>query len=129
MGKGKTMSAGTEFAQMVRKNLQMNTRTRNNRGGHNLKRDIIEAIGNAVFYPGYYNEERTALYRAAYPAYCSYTKHVTGGRVAPMVAYQIEQMSPWQFAGFLGEMIDAGISNTFEGEMYFNSMREVAFAA
>lgn len=123
------MSAGTEFAQMVRKNLQMNTRTRNNRGGHNLKRDILEAIGNAVFYPGYYNEERTVLYRAAYPAYCSYVKHVKGGRIDGMVAYHIEKMSPWQFAGFLGEMIDAGVTNAFEGEMFFNGMREVAYAA
>ena len=122
------MSVGTEFAQMVRKNLQMNTRTRNNRGGHNLKRDIIEAIGCAVFYPGYYNEERTALYRAAYPVYCSYTKHVMGGRIAPMVAYQIEKMTPWQFAGFLGEMIDAGITNTFEGELFFQNMRKAQAA-
>jgi len=123
------MSVGTEFAEMVRKNLKMNGRTRNNRGGHNLKRDIIEAIANAVFYPGYYNEERTALYRAAYPVYCSYTKHVMGSRVAPMVAYEIEMMTPYQFAGFLGEMIDAGVTTAFEGEIFFQNMRKAQVAA
>lgn len=123
------MSAGSEFAEMVRKNLKMNGRTRNNRGGHNLKRDIIEAIANAVFYPGYYNEERTALYRAAYPAYCSYIKHVHGGRVAPLVAYEIEMMTPYQFAGFLGEMIDAGVSTVGDGEIYFQNMRKVQVVA
>lgn len=46
-----------------------------------------------------------------------------------MVAYQIEMMSPWQFAGLLGSMIDAGVTNTFEGEEFFQNMRQAQAVA
>lgn len=123
------MSTGTEFAQMVRKNLHMNTRTRNYRDGRSMKDRILEDIATSNNFPGYYNEERSALYRAAYPVFNAYMKHVKGFRIDGMVAYQIEKMSPWQFAGFLGEMIDAGITNSFEGEIFFQNMKAEACAA
>lgn len=118
------MSAGTEFAKMVRKNFGISARTRTYRGGMNMKNEILEAIANANNYPGYYSEAKTELFRPAFPVMLAYAKHVQGGRVDPMVAYQIEMMSPWQFAGLLGEMIDAGITNNFEGEIFFQNMRQ-----
>lgn len=118
------MTAGTEFAKMVRKNFRMSAQTRTYRGGMNLKNEILEAIANANNYPGYYSETKTELFRPAFPVMLAYAKHVQGGRVNPMVAYQIEMMSPWQFAGLLGEMIDAGVTNAFEGEVFFQNMRQ-----
>lgn len=121
---GKTMSTGTEFAKMVRKNFGISARTRTYRNGMNMKTEILEAIANSNNYPGYYNESKTALFRPAYAALVSYSKHVGGGRVDPMVAYEIEMMSPWQFAGLIGDMIDAGVTNTGEGEEFFRTMRQ-----
>lgn len=123
------MSTGTDFAKMVRKYFGMSSRTRTYRAGRNMKDEILEAIATSNNYPGYYNETQTKLFSAAYPVFNSYLKHVKGYRVDGMVAYHIEKMTPWQFAAFLGEMIDAGITNAYEGEMYFKSMREVAHAA
>lgn len=123
------MSTGTEFAKMVRKNFGISARTRTYRRGLNLKNEMLEAIANSNNYPGYYSEEKTVLFRAAYPVFNSYVKHVTGGRIDGMTAFRIEQMTPWQFAGFLGEMIDAGITNNFEGEMFFQNMRKMELAA
>lgn len=122
------MTTGTEFARMVRKNFGIGARTRTYRGGMNLKNEILEAIANANNYPGYYSETKTELFRPAYPVMLAYAKHVQGGRVAPMVSYEIEMMSPWQFAGLLGEMIDAGVTNAFEGEEFFRSMRQSQLA-
>jgi hypothetical protein len=123
-GEGKKMSTGTEFAKMVRKNFGIGATTRTYRRGLNMKNEILEAIANSNSYPGYYSEVKSELFRAAYPILNAYSKHVSGGRVDPMVAYEIEMMSPFKFAGFLGEMIDAGITNNFEGEIFFQNMRQ-----
>jgi len=123
------MSTGTDFAKMVRKYFRIGATTRTYRGGRNMKDEILEAIATSNNYPGYYNETQTALFAAAYPVFNAYLKHVKGYRVDGMVAYHIEKMTPWQFARFLGEMIDAGINTAYEGEMYFKGMREAAYAA
>jgi len=123
------MSAGTEFAKMVRKNFGISARTRTYRGGMNMKNEILEAIATSNNYPGYYSEEKSAVFRTAYPIMNAILKHVKGGRIDPMVAYEIEKMSPWQYAGFLGEMIDAGITNNGEAEIFFQKMRPMALAA
>lgn len=123
------MTAGTDFAKMVRKNFGIGARTRTYRGGMNLKNEILEAIANANNYPGYYNETKTAIFHPAFPVMLAYAKHVQGGRVDPMVAYQIELMSPWRFAGLLGDMIDAGVTNAYEGEAFFRNMRQMSVAA
>jgi len=123
------MSAGTEFAKMVRKNFGMSAQTRTYRGGMNLKNEILEAVANSNNYPGYYSEAKTELFRPAFPVMLAYAKHVQGGRVDPMVAYEIEMMSPWRFAGLLGEMIDAGVTNAYEGETFFRNMRKASVAA
>lgn len=123
------MTAGIEFTKMVRKNFGISARTRTYRAGINMKNEILEAIANSNNYPGYYSEAKTELFRAAYPILNAYAKHVQGGRVDPLVAYEIELMSPYKFAGFLGEMIDAGVTNNFEGEEFFRNMRKTAVAA
>ena len=122
------MSTGTDFAAMVRKARHMSPRTRTYRDGFNMKDEVLDDIAASNNFPGYFNETRTALYSAAFPVLNAYLKHVKGGRIDGMTAYRIQMMSPWQFAGFLGEMIDAGITNNFEGEVFFQNMRKAQAA-
>lgn len=123
------MSTGTEFAKMVRKYFHIGAKTRTYRGGMNLKSEILEAIANSNNYPGYYNETQTKLFSAAYPVFNSYIKHVSGCRIDGMTAFRIERMTPYQWTAFLGEMIDAGITNSYEGEIFFQNMRATGVAA
>lgn len=124
------MSIGTEFAKMVRTNARINARTRDNRDGYSMKADILEAIMLATTTPGYYNEERTKLYHAAYPIWSAWMKHVEGGRIDPALRCELLALSPWKFTALLGEMIDAGITNNGEAEMFFDNMaRESRVAA
>jgi len=126
------MSTGTEFAKMVRKAKRMNTRTRNYRDSKftGLKDDILEDIAMNNNYPGAFSEERTRLYNAAYIAMLAWDKHVRGYRIDPILNAQLQKLTPWEFAGFLGEMIDAGIANVGQAEYYFQEMaRQMRVAA
>ena len=112
---------------MIRTSARINTRTRDRREGGSLKLEMVEAIFNSNNYPGFYNPARTALYSAAFGTAVAYQKHVLGYRISGDLAFRISQMSPWEFSGMLGSMIDAGIANTGQGEMFFSAMaREVA---
>lgn len=126
------MSTGTEFAKMVRKAKQMNSRTRNYRDSKftGLKDDILEDIMTNNSYPGAFNEERTRLYNAAFTVMLAWNKHVRGYRIDPVLNAKLQKLTPWEFAGFLGDMIDAGISNVGEAEYYFQDMaRQMRIAA
>lgn len=128
----KTLTAGQTFARDMRKNLGIGTRTRrfNSKkiGGQDMHRTILEAIANATYEPGYYSEQRQAIFRTAFAAYGSYEKHIAGYRASAELVSHINAMSPWQFCNLLGEIIDAGISNVGEGETFFRQMRERVFA-
>lgn len=120
------MTKGQELTATLRKSFRINTRSRIRRDGMDLRAEMLDAIRNAVYYPGYYGEEKTATYREAIGAVQSYDKHVDGYRIDGMLRFQITSMSPWQFAGFLGEMVDAGVTNVGEGERFFQKMRTAA---
>lgn len=118
-----TMTQGRKLADNLRKNFGVGPRSRRYRNGVDLHADMIEALQNATFYPGYYSGERNEIFTAAYGVYLSYIKHVDGYRIDGALRYRISQMSPHAFAGLLGDMLDAGVSNVGEGERYFSSMR------
>ena len=120
------MTKGQELAATLRKSFHINTRSRIRRDGMDLRTEMLDAIRNAVYYPGYYSAEKTAVYSAATGALLSYDKHVAGYRIDGQLRYRITSMSPWQFAGFLGEMVDAGVTNVGEGERFFQQMRTAA---
>jgi hypothetical protein len=122
------MSAGTDFAKMVRKYFSIGPRTRNYRKGQDLKKEILEAIAINNSYPGYYSETQAPLFQSAYSAMVSIEKHIIGGRFDPVFSYEVEKMSPWQYAAMVGEMIDAGVSNTYEGEQFFKAKRQEMYA-
>jgi len=120
------MTKGQELAATLRKSFRINSRSRIRRDGMDLRSEMLDAIRNAAYYPGYYGPEKTATYREAIGAVRSYDKHVDGYRIDGMLRYRITSMSPWQFAGLLGEMVDAGVTNVGEGERFFWAMRTAA---
>jgi hypothetical protein len=119
-------TAGHSIAAALRKNFGIGTRTSRYGKvfGHrtDLHEAMIEAIENAVRYPGYYSPEKTETLRGAYGAAISYRKHVQGYRIDGMTALAINKMSAYQFAALIGRMADAGVQTTGEGERFFDQM-------
>lgn len=116
------MTKGQQFAKDMRKNLGIGTRTRLRRLGLNLRESILEAVQNATYTTGYYTPAREALFREAAAAMRSYEAHIAGYRVNGDLVAHINAMSPWQFCNLLGQMIDAGVTNTGQGERFFREM-------
>ncbi len=116
------MTQGRKLADHLRKNFRIGARTRRYRDG-DLHEDMIEALRNATVYPGYYAGERHEIFTAAWGVFLSYQKHISGYRVDPMIRRQITELSPYRFAGLLGQMLDAGVTNAAEGEEFFKALR------
>lgn len=118
-----TKTTGQELTATLRRSFHVGPRTSDYRDQHSsLKGQMLESIENAIGYPGYYGPERTALSQAASGTVRSYRKHVDGYRIDCCLRFHITSMSPYRFAAFLGEMVDAGITNVGEGETYFENM-------
>lgn len=121
-----TKSAGQILADTLRQNFRIGTRT--GRYGKvfgnrtDLHTAMIEAIECAVWYRGYFSVEKTAALSTAYGAAMAYRKHVGGHRIDGMLALHISCLSAYQFAALLGRMVDAGVTNTGEGEIFFDAM-------
>ncbi len=128
-----TDTAGQVLAATLRKNFRIGTRTRRYGTvfGHraDLHAAMIEAVENAVQFPGYYSPEKTDILRAAWGAAMSYRKHYDGYRMNSVVRRRISEMSAYQFAALLGRMVDAGVTNTGSGERFFAAMAGETFAA
>ncbi|MGW1949994.1 hypothetical protein ACWCRC_37525 [Streptomyces sp. NPDC001940] len=122
------MTKGQRFAKDMQKNLGIGARTRRHRKGADLHAEIRECIRNATYNTGWYSEERTELFRAAFGAEMSYEKHIAGYRVDGKVVAHINALSPYQFCALLGRMVDAEISNVGEGEIFFQQLRAELYA-
>lgn len=122
------MTKGQQFAKDMRKNLGIGTRTRRHRKGLDLHAEILECIRNATYYPGFYSEQREAIFRSAFGAQLSYDKHIAGYRVDSKVIAYINSLSPHQFCNLIGRMVDAGIANVGEGETFFSQLRAELYA-
>lgn len=125
-----TQSAGQILAATLRRNFRIGART--GRYGKvfgtrtDLHNEMVEAIEHAVQLPGYYGPERTEILRAAWGAAMSYRKHVNGYRIDGMLAMHINGLTAYQFAALLGRMVDAGVTTTGDGELFFAAMaREI----
>lgn len=116
------ITTGQRFAKDMRKNLGIGTRTRLRRRGLNLRVSILEAVQNATYTSGYYTLAREELFREAAAAMRSYEAHIAGYRVNGDLIAHINAMTPWQFCNLLGQMIDAGVTNTGQGERFFREM-------
>lgn len=129
-----TKTAGQALTAEIRRMYSMNAHTRWNRKGglrvvtrDAIVRDIREAIGE---YRGTESAERTAVLDAAFAALNAYGKFVENFRIDGVLRFQIMDMTPWQFSGFLGAMVDSGCANNGEFEQWFAAQaRELCAAA
>lgn len=124
------MTAGQELTAALRRYFSVGTTTRRyrRRDGYrqDLHRDMVEAVMNAAQYPGYFTEKTQDALKAGFGAALSYGKHVEGYRISGTLAYRINSMSAWQFAALLGQMTDAGVTCTGDGERFFSDMAKAA---
>lgn len=117
-----TKTAGQELAEELRRYFKVGTRTRRYRKGNDLHEEMLDAIKTVAHYPGCYTERTERPLRAAFGAFLAYDKHVGGYRIDGTLRRRITEMSPYQFAALLGRMVDAGVTNTGEGERFFADM-------
>lgn len=122
---------GQIFAREMRSYLQIGPRTRRFSSkkwiedGH---RDVLHLIAEANNNPGMRNADREAVFQTAYAALCSWEKHIDGYRADARLVAHINSMTPHQFCGLIGEMIDAEITNVGQGERFFADMARSRFA-
>jgi hypothetical protein len=120
-------TAGQELAATLRRYFPIGTRTRRYRkDSYGCRQDLhakmAEAITYAATLPGYHTERTQVALAAGFGAALPYDKHVKGHRVPGILAQRINAMTPWQFAGLLGDLVDAGVTSTGEGERFFAEM-------
>lgn len=126
-------TAGQTLAAEIRKMYGIGTRTRwgANRPCRTLTRaaiveDLRYAIGE---FRGTESERRTAILDTAFTALNAYGKFVEGYRIDGVLRWQITTTTPWQFAAFLGEMVDSGCTNVGEFEAWFAAKAQARRAA
>ena len=117
-----TTTAASEFTATVTRYFHISSRTRSYRKGLDVKAEIVDAVQLAATVPGYYSEQTQAGLRAAFAPICGYRKHILGCRINGVTISKIREMSPWEFTQMLADMIDKGVSNAFEAELYFQAM-------
>ena len=126
-----TTTAGQELTATLRRYFSVGTTSRRHRKDrYGYRRDLhaqmIEAIMNAAQFPGYYCEGTQNALSPAFGVALAYDKHVSGYRINGALAYQINSMSPWKFAALLGQMLDANVQTTGDGERFFSDMAKAA---
>lgn len=121
---------GQIFAREMRSYLHIGARTRRfaKRWIADGHRDVMQAIADANNYPGGTNAEREVAFRTAFMALCCWEKHIAGYRADAVLVSHINSMTPHQFVGLIGDMIDAEVSNVAEGELFFADMASGLYA-
>lgn len=114
---------GQQFAKTMRYFLSIGTRTRRDRNGRDLHREIAEWVVTAAMQRGTFPAVEEAVFAAAFDAVSSWVKDIKNGRGSWIVIEHIDALSPWQFCKLLGDMIDAGVNTTSAGAQYFAKMR------
>lgn len=114
---------GQQFAQEMRHFLSIGTRTRRDRKGRDLHREIAEWIVTTAMQRGTLHPDQEAALIPAFDAASSWVKDIKNGRGSWIVIEHINQLSPWQFCKLLGDMVDAGVNSTSAGAQYFAQMR------
>lgn len=117
-----TTTAAAEFTTTVARYFHINSRTRRYRKGFDLHAEIAEAVQWAATAPGCYTEATERGLRSAFAPVCGYRKHILGCRARDVTVAKVQAMTPWQLTQMLADMIDKGVSNTFEAELYFQAI-------
>jgi hypothetical protein len=113
---------GAAVTEELRRYFSVGPRTRRYREHQDLHRAMIEALHLAATTPGYYVERTHTALAPGFASALAYQKHVAGYRVSGKLAQRLNALSPWQFAALLGRMVDAGVTNTGEGERFFQDL-------
>lgn len=106
----------------LRRYFSVSPRTRRFRSDEDLFDRMLTAVETAATQPGYFSETTEQALRPAFGAVLAYRKHVDGYRIDGETIFRIKSLSPWQFAAFIGQMVEAGVTNTGEGERFFRGM-------
>jgi hypothetical protein len=114
---------GQQFAHDMRHFLSIGTRTRRDRKGLDLHREIADWVRVAAMEHGTLDPSQEESFRPAYDVACSWFKWIKLGRADYTVCEYINNLTPYQFCAFLGRMIDAGITSTSQAGQYFSEMR------
>lgn len=117
---------GQKFAQEMRRFLSIGARTRRDRKGGDLHRQIADWVLTAAMERGTLHPDQENAFRVGYEAACSWFKWIKLGRADYRVCEHISELSPYQFCGLLGDMIDADVQNTSLGGQYFAGLLEKA---
>jgi hypothetical protein len=125
------MTAGQDLAAELRRYFTVGTRTRRYRKDpygcrQDLHAEMVKAVTYAATLPGYYTERTQRPLAAGYGPALAYGKHIAGYRAPGVIVAEVNSMTAWRFAGLLGAMVDAGVTNTGEGERFFAGMARVA---
>ena len=121
-----TQTAGQNLTAALRRYFSVGPRTRHYRKSTDLHREMVEALIYASQYPGYYSEKTQDALRPGFGAALAYDKHVNGYRIDGTLRFVISEMSAWQFAALLGQMVDASVTCTGDGERFFAEMARTA---
>ncbi|MWA08774.1 hypothetical protein [Streptomyces sp. BA2] len=116
-------TSGQQFTQEMRRFLSIGTRTRRDRNGRDLHREIAEWTVTAAMQRGTLHPGQEAVFAPAFDAASSWVKDIKNGRGSWIVIEHIDALSPWQFCKLLGDMVDAGVDTTSAGAQYFARMR------
>lgn len=114
---------GQQFAKTMRYFLSIGTRTRRDRKGRDLHREIAEWVIIAAMDRGTLPAAEEAVFASAFDAASAWAKDIKNGRGSWIVIEHIDALSPWQFCKLLGDMVDAGVNTTSAGAQYFARMR------
>jgi hypothetical protein len=122
------MTTGTALTAELRRCFHIGPRTRRyRRHGHvDLHVQMVVAIEMACYELAYWSPAMTALLRPGIAAAASYRKHVVGCRIGGAKIAAVNGMSAWRFSAFLGQMVDAGVTNVGQGERFLNSWKQAA---
>jgi hypothetical protein len=125
-----TKTAGQKFTAQLVKTLHVGGRTRNRNRRGSVRENMIDTVQTAATVPGYWTKDRQAVLAAGYTVINGYRNHILGGRVDSIVCWYVrEGLSPYQFAKLLGRMIDADVTNAYQAERFFSTLRDEANAA
>ncbi len=124
-----TKTAGQNLTDTLRRIHSVGPRTRTYRNGENVKDRMLESLENEYLYPGYYQGATQEALREGIRILHIWNKHVRGYRIDGELAYRLSTLTPWQFAAYLGRMVDAGLQTTGDGEYFFQREARQAVAA
>lgn len=113
---------GQQFAKALTSLHKVGPRTRRYRDNVDQFSMMIADVEESVIAPFAFSEQRGAALREGWTAVGAYRKHIEGGRVSGRVISAVQALTPYQFAQFLGRMIDDNVTNMQQAEVWLRKV-------